>query len=407
MLHMVRFIKKRQNIIFPFLDIALNVVNYFFQLYLSWNLLSQQYGTINSLLSFSAILFVLGISFQTLTAKRVSSGQCSADTFNSIYLSTLYFLLPILLGTLILAKPIVSFLRSDYVSLFFLVVIFVFNLYLSIFRGIFQGNHQYLNLNISFYIETFVKLISIFWLFSYRKNVHIALISILLGMGFSFFHGFLTNSKMKKFMSVDHSIKTSVQQIFKQSISIYIANFFIYFFTSIDMLIINYFLPQVSGIYAVIQKYSQLILAASFSIITVFIPTFSANYNDKIKLRSIVKKAFLLFGLLSVIALLAYYFILPYTVSIFFSTKYEEARNYLFFSCIAYSFLVSCFLAINVFIALEKKRYLIYLLITSVFMLLLFLMHHESILSIIFIQIICYVLMFIFLIARLTKELKE
>ncbi|WP_420808477.1 oligosaccharide flippase family protein [Clostridium manihotivorum] len=404
---MVRFIKKRQNIIFPFLDIALNVVNYFFQLYLSWNLLPQQYGTINSLLSFSAILFVLGISFQTLTAKKVSSGHYSADTFKSIYLSTLYFLLPILLGTLILAKPIVRFLRSDYVSLLFLIVIFAFNLYLSIFRGIFQGNHQYLHLNISFYIETFVKLIAIFWLFSYRKNVHIALISILLGMVFSFFYGFLTNSKMKKFISVDHSIKTSVRQIFNQSISIYIANFFIYFFTSIDMLIINYFLPQVSGIYAVIQKYSQLILATSFSIITVFIPTFSANYNDKIKLRSIVKKAFLLFALLSLIALLGYYFILPYTVSIFFSTKYEEAANYLFFSCIAYIFLVSCFLAINVFIVLEKKRYLLYLLITSVFMLLLFLLHHESILSIIFIQILCYLLMFIFLIARLTKELKE
>ena len=49
-------VKKYQAMLFPVFDIALNGLNYFFQIFISWYLIPESYGVLNSLLSFLAII---------------------------------------------------------------------------------------------------------------------------------------------------------------------------------------------------------------------------------------------------------------------------------------------------------------------------------------------------------------
>ena len=53
------FLKKYEHLIFLVLDLGLNGFNYFFHIFVAWYLLPKDYGTLNSLLSFASILFVL------------------------------------------------------------------------------------------------------------------------------------------------------------------------------------------------------------------------------------------------------------------------------------------------------------------------------------------------------------
>jgi len=346
-----KLILQYQEKIFPFLDIGLNGINYFFHIFCSWYISQQDYGTLNALLSILAILLVAGISFQTFTAKEISQNGVTAK----IIYKVAFIYIAILTGLfLILIDYILIFTRSSYYSISLLFLVFFLNLFLSILRGIFQGEKQFFNLNMNFYIEDLAKVFFVLILLPIYKHIDVVLLGLVFGMGVGVIHGML---KLKIGTLVVRN-QGKIAPVIKSIGIVYFANFFIYYYTSMDMIIFNYKLHEFSGIYAVVLRYSQIILFVSFSLITVFIPNLSSIVKNKIEFNLKVKKYFMLLLGIQFLLLIIYKTILPLSVKYLFGVNYLEAANHLFMGSLMYCMLVNSFYLININIILEKKAYL-------------------------------------------------
>lgn len=387
-------LKKYQKNIYPIFDLGLNGINYFTHIICSWFLSESSYGNLNALLSFLSILFVSGVSLQFLTAKEVAKNEILNFTIIKLAIKYLIFIIFIYF---LFSMKLKLFLHSNYFSLIILIFIFIFNTFLCIFRGIFQGNEEFLYLNISFYIEILSKFILLIIFFQFFKSEMAVLFAILLGMIFSFLQGFFYGFKRinKNFSRYNY---------LKEFSYIFISNFFIYYFTSVDMILVNYKLNIESGIYAVVLRYSQLILFISFSVITTFVPTLSKYSNSIEVLKSKIKKYLLILLSVHSILLILYIFILPFTIKYLFGMKYIQAEKYLYLGAIAYVFLANCFYLVNVNIILKRKLYLYLLSFFSIIYIIIFYLFINNILQVFLLSIITYLFLFISLTITLIYE---
>ncbi|SJZ69016.1 hypothetical protein SAMN02745174_01271 [Cetobacterium ceti] len=390
----IKIIKNYQARLFPILDVSLNGVNYFAHIFSSWYLTKSIYGNLNALLSFLSILIVTGISFQTLVAKEVSRKSFFSE--NILNLSLKYFLF-ILTLILIFHNKIILFFQSNFINLFLIFLIFTFNLFLSIFRGIIQGKENFLLLNINFYIEVLSKIFFMIILLPKFQNETSVLVSISLGMFLSLLHGYFYQFK---------NISIKKENIFygKECLFIYFSNFFIYYFTSIDMILVNFKLTEYSGIYAVVLRYSQIILFVTFSIITVFLPSLSKSANDFQIFRKKAIKYFLFLQIINFIIFLSYFSLLPHTIKYIFGEKYLLAGNYLYLGGLNYSLLTTAFYIVNLNIILKREKYLYILGLFGFLYTLIIYKFMSSLNNIYYLSISIYFFMTITLIFLLYKE---
>lgn len=409
MVKLSSYVKKYQDLVFPVLDIALNGLNYFFHIFVSWYLIPTDYGILNSLLSLSSILFVFGISFQVYTAKSVAK-DISIREFSKKTFSSVFFLVMIVSFVLLaFIVPISRFTRGSSIALILVFSTFVVNAFLSVHRGIFQGKQEFLSLNFSFYAEVVSKTLFLLIFLRIFKNIEAALFSILLGMTISLFHSMYVQShllSMDFFKTFSNDLKSNgFFKDLKNIIQIFFANFFLYFYTSIDVILVNYFLPERSGIYAVVIRYSQILLFVIFSIITVFLPYLSATFEDRDLFRKKVRRYFTIILSIEVIFAFLYLFVFPPTIEIFFGIDYAPAASFLFLGCLSYSSLVLSFFMVNVFLVSENKNYLKYLFLCSISITSLYILFHDSLIQIFTISIVSYFILFLSLLIDIRKEI--
>ncbi|KDR95603.1 Membrane protein involved in the export of O-antigen and teichoic acid [Peptoclostridium litorale DSM 5388] len=402
----LKFFKSKEDILFPVLDVALNGLNYFFHIFVSWYISPQSYGILNSLLSISAILFVFGISMQTYTAKITASQKkqdgciycvLSDSAVMAAAVGSVYFImLPMLL----------RITRSSLFSLATLFLIFAVNAALSIFRGYFQGSTRFFLLNKSFYVEVFVKIVFLTSFMGFFPDLNTALISILIGMTASLLHAYLNLKRIDgfEFKKLQFS-KNSLKNTYSSASKIFASNFFLYYFTSIDMITVNYLLPQHSGPYAVMLRYSQITHFIIFSVITVFIPYLSQASSDMDFFKAKVKRHLFFISAIAVFMLLNYTFTFPYTVAAVFGQDYLMASSMLPLGGAAYSLLAFSFYLVNVFIVLERKNHVSILFASSISITLLYALMHKNIYQILRVSILTYSGMLILLSINLSKEL--
>ncbi|WXR60783.1 hypothetical protein WG909_10835 [Peptostreptococcaceae bacterium AGR-M142] len=374
-MNILKKLKIKEELLFPIFDVLLNGLNYFFQIFISWYLMPAEYGSVNSLLSFLAILLVLGISIQTYTAKNISTIDDFTNFFREIFKISFFMNLFVLLFIFIFSKNIMNFTHSKFMHIILLSSIFFANIFLSLFRGLFQGNKEFLNLNKSFYIEVISKTIFVMSFMKLYPSSDIVLLSVLVGMIFSLlfsifkYRNFLktafNNFEFLNYNYIKSHFFNNLLKPTKNLVYIVLSNFFLYYFTSIDMMFANYYLPLQSGIYAVVIRYSQIIFFVSFSIITVFIPHLSSSFKVKKYFKSLFFKCFFVIVSVNLILLLFYKFFFPMTVGMVFSKEYLEASSYLFKSAICYFLLTNSFFFINVLISINENKYIYLLFITA------------------------------------------
>ncbi|MCH3963471.1 MAG: lipopolysaccharide biosynthesis protein [Clostridium sp.] len=395
--------EKIDIIIFPILDISLNGANYFFHIFISWYLLPKDYGMLNSILSVLTILLVVGISFQTYVAKYVSkNGMEEFRIFYIIKCAILFFVFFASIVLIFIPNLIEAIQYNG--TMLLLIFIFGINILLSIFRGIFQGRKSFFLLNISFYIEMGFKIAAIATLFVYCPTINTILVSILIGMIIALIHGIYMN---RQYLIFNKNVFTGgiSKNIIGQLSNIYTANFFFNFFTSVDMIIVNYYLPQSSGVYAIVLKYNQLLTFASNSIYTVFLPLLSERSRNKKGFKKCIFILFVVMLAVSFLALIVYKFIMPATIEIFFTHEYSSAKNYLFLGIISYILLNFVFMIININIVIDRSFYLIILFISSIAFIFGIAAFHKDIYMILYVEIVFYGILLLFVAVDMLRNL--
>ncbi|MCT4632956.1 MAG: oligosaccharide flippase family protein [Firmicutes bacterium] len=348
---------KYQDILFPFLDITLNGANVFYHIFLSFYLSQSTYGIISSLFSLLAITFVIGIGLQIYTAKKVAENK-DENQISGIFKSSIIVVGIMDLFLIAGISRLVLLTRSGYTEIVMVILIFTINSVVGVMRGIMQGKQEFLKLNISFYYEVISKILLTFLILPVFNSRFSVLLPLLIGMTIALIHGKIFLGKINIKGSIN--LRESIMEIAKISGT----QFFLYYFISINMIVVNYKYPQVSGVYGVVGKYSQIFVHIGFSIITVIIPKLAEKKEIK-QFNNMAKKILIGYVLLGITGLIFYYRFLPWTVGKVFTKEFHGAADYIFLEGIAYLFIAICFLLINYEILKNRKSYMLNLLIAS------------------------------------------
>lgn len=398
----IRTIKKYKAIAFPIFDSLINAINLFSHIFISWFVSSNNYGVLNALLSFSAILMVVGVALQTFIAKRVSDPNWDVCSFKAIKKLSNRIILMMTLILVLLAPVLRIVLRSNLALVLTVVIIFFVNSNLSIYRGVLQGEKRFLLLNRSFYIEAIVRVVLTMVLFTLFNNIIMALVSILIGM----ISAFSVDVKCvrKLYINVEDKAVITSQQIYSKDLNIILAaNFFFYYFTSISIIVVNYFLPELSGLFAVSVKYSQVFVHIGCSIITVIIPVISKykyNYKD------FKKYAFLYLSIcigMGAIGLLFYRFVLPNTVVMIFGEQYQGAEKLIFIQGVGYFIFIISHYLVSMDIIIERDKFLKYLIVAGIMMTMGLMVLNNSLIQVIVVEISTFSVLMIALVFNFIK----
>lgn len=375
---------KYQGYIFPILDGLINVLNLMVHIYISWMITKNEYGVLGAVLSFITLVMVTGVSLQTFVAKTLSDPKWVDTKFYTLkkYCKRIIFKMLIVL---IIVLPLVKqWLRVDYGILLLVLLIFVTNSILSMYRGVYQGKRKFLKLSRSFYIEAIIKLMSIVLLLFIFKNKTFALIGVLLGMLGALY---IDHQELSFLMKT----KDDIQKIDKTFKTIFSANFFYFYLTTTTLIMTNYFLPNTSGVFAVSIKYSQIYMHIGFSIITVLIPILSQFKYDMKKFKRWVNGIFALCFIGGSFALLLYKTVFPQSISWLFGEVYLEAQSLIFLQAISYFAFVIASYFVTMNIILDRRSYLKYLMIASAGLTIGIVRIHETILQIVYIEMITFI----------------
>jgi len=317
---MTSFIQRHAVLlIFPILDVALNLVNYAYHLLLARELSSAVYGLLNAYLAFLGLLLIIGGALQW-TVTRDYSQQKTNDY------QKLRFRILMSIGCflLILLYALPYFLPFTKINLLIVYLIVLFHILLSFRRGVLQATERFYALNLSYYIESVVKVLAT-WLLIQQTNVSYALLFILAGMIASYLLSliqvpFPTSTGQIKASGLVHMIHTQVVMTL--------------FFTLDSLLVTRYF-PQFAGDYSVALRFGQLLLFVALSLAQLLLPRLSQKSQDEAFLLWERRFYRILLGGMA-LAILVYWTIVPYLIPILFGSGYDMATHYIKYMAFVY-----------------------------------------------------------------------
>ncbi|NQY74468.1 MAG: oligosaccharide flippase family protein [Candidatus Margulisbacteria bacterium] len=402
---MIHTLKRFQTILYPFFDFMFMGINYLIYILTSRYLSLAQYGQLNAMFSFLAILIVFGMSLQILIAKWVSEEEDIKSILqrtSSLWAQLIIFISIVML---VLHPILINILRSSYLQIIILTVIIMGHISLSFMRGIFQGRKQFFHMSITFGIEVCLKFVIILLILRIWPHVWTVMICVAAGMWVAL--AYSMRVLYVELYQTDLKENQKPTKYWRDYSKVFFAQFFIFYFTSIDVIVTNFYLPAESGVYAVVSRYGQVMLYVQLSVITVLFPYLNKIKKDKKVFVKATICAGLFFLLFSTIMCAGYFGFVKQTVTPIFGSRYSESAAYLGWIAIAYSFLTLSFYLIHILIILNRTKYIFILFLMSVSLCTGYVLFHSSIISIITIQICIYAMMLILLLSRLILIFKS
>lgn len=330
---------KKEAWLFPILDVLLNGFNFLAIIFISTRLTQDDFGIFSALVALASVMFIAGVSIQTLAAKAYASKE-----------QLRHYLLPISLRGalvmnityLIMIYWLKAFTRSGYFGLILVLVLVDVHLLTSFQRGVLQGLGRFRQLNISFYIEVLVRLIMTLILFLVSRTYESAVAALLVGISGAGLHGWFLNSRTLDdsttwMMPKIHKVREAAIASLKEMITVIAGNGCLFFIAGIGILMVNYRLPDMSGVYGLATKFSQLILAVTMSVTTILMPMGAKRKHDRHLFRSFVRTSVKWLVMLLGILWLGYLLVLPIVLSWIYGQQAEALMALIRIQSIAYS----------------------------------------------------------------------
>lgn len=406
-----RLLSKYQDVFFPIFDVLLNGFNFFMHIYISWFITLNAYSVLNAALSLLAIMFVVGISIQTYTTRELSKTTKVSETAALIFRSLGVILISMNVLLFMCTPLLTKYIRSDIVSIFIIILIFDVNVVLSYYRGIMQSQKMFFDLNKSFYIEVLTKMVLIIGILPFVRGSQVPLLGILVGMILSLYHG-IHLIKKRSLNPLKHKmarkISKEIQRVLFSVFHIMSSNFFLYYLTSINLIVANYFIGEKAGIYAVSLKFSQLIMAVGFSVITVLAAYASELVMDIDAFTRYVRKWLFRFILGGAVILLGYKIVVVHLITFLFGPIYAEAKNYIVLQGFGYVLLAIGYFCNSILIIQNRKIQIYLLMAVSIILTIGLFFNHSTILHIIYVEVVSFTILGVSLIVSvLHKEGKN
>ncbi len=381
-----------------------NAGNYGINLFLGRFLGPEVFAEANVLATLVMILSFIAVGLQLCVAKFVASYyestcQNELESLKFQFIETGKKIGLYTLPLLILISPILQeFLKFD--SAYPLLILFAgvpFYFRMSISRGIFQGQNQFNKLASSYIIEMLCRLIvTIGLLLIITKNFYSEVVS--LGFFLSFLASFFINKPIAKKSLINTFPKTEILN-FILVIGIYELSQII--INNADVILVKHiFDSHQAGLYSSIALIGRVVFFATWTIVTLLFPLVIAKEKRGEDHRPLFWSALLFVAMIGITITIVCYFFHEQIITVAFGSAYLEASNLLYLYSLA-----TCFFACaNVFayyhMSLNNYRpVFISITIGVIQFISIYLVEHNSLTTIIWIQIILMAVLLICMIA--------
>ncbi|MDD5193310.1 MAG: oligosaccharide flippase family protein [Candidatus Nanoarchaeia archaeon] len=319
-----------------------NFLNYIFHFSMARLLGPAEYGVLAVLFSFIYIFSIPSESIQNFIADYTSKHKLKEECWKikSILIKSIkkgfWFSFILYLIFLLLAYFISDFIKIDFMLLAFTGLLIFLSMLVPIVRGALQGQKRFLNLGWNMIIESLIKVVLSIDLVLLSWKVFGAIFAVILGLLIAFILGILSLSKIMK--EKKENLKSD---------GIY-QSFFPYFFIMLSVTLIysldtifarRFFSEELSGIYAVASMLGKMIFFGTFAIGKAMLPLTLEKHSNGEKTGFLLKKSLKIIVLISAIALLLYWFLPEFIISLLFGKKYILASGIIFWIGLGLTFL--------------------------------------------------------------------
>lgn len=371
-----------------------SVFSYLLQFVLGRKLSVGDYGTFNALLSLSTLMGVFSAVFATSLVKIVAEIYAKKENkkLQSLFVKVSKF--SFVVGLLFFI--IIFFFRgaiSDYINVGDEILITLFGASVGL-AFIATIPNSYLR-----GMQEFKKY-SVFYIISLFNRFIFPTIAVFLGFGLrgvygaaplatfvSFFVGYLMlNLDLREVKEVD--VSKEFKKIFSFGTSVLLVNFSMLALNNVDLILVRkFFSAEESGYYAGVMTLGKILLFGAGAVTIVMFPKITALYADgKYFLGRLKKLLYLLIAIL-IVGVLCYQIFPGIITNVFFGEAFKNSVEYLpLFSVFVALYVLIQFL-VMFFLAIDKKKVGFLLLPGVISQYVLISMFHESLWSVININI--------------------
>ena len=398
MLNKLRKLKAREELMETVLvggaSLIGSVFSYLLQFVLGRKLSVGDYGTFNALLSLSTLMGVFSAVFATSLVKIVAEIYAKKENkkLQSLFVKVSKF--SFVVGLLFFI--IIFFFRgaiSDYINVGDEILITLFGASVGL-AFIATIPNSYLR-----GMQEFKKY-SVFYIISLFNRFIFPTIAVFLGFGLrgvygaaplatfvSFFVGYLMlNLDLREVKEVD--VSKEFKKIFSFGTSVLLVNFSMLALNNVDLILVRkFFSAEESGYYAGVMTLGKILLFGAGAVTIVMFPKITALYADgKYFLGRLKKLLYLLIAIL-IVGVLCYQIFPGIITNVFFGEAFKNSVEYLpLFSVFVALYVLIQFL-VMFFLAIDKKKVGFLLLPGVISQYVLISMFHESLWSVININI--------------------
>ncbi|MHB8276904.1 MAG: oligosaccharide flippase family protein [Candidatus Humimicrobiaceae bacterium] len=394
-----------KNLGFIFITSSIvNVINFFYQIIMGRILGPSGYGELTTLIS---LLFISGAitgTIQTSTTRYISAYNAQNNAYKIknffIKITIRFFILSCLIFILLLLllKPIAFFLNmQSSLPLIILGVIIIEGSLASVITGVIQGMGRFKALGFNSILGTSLKLVlGIFFIYLGFKSFG-AVIGIMLSALIAYLIFFLSIKdilRLKIQSNIDSSI--DIKNFYKSTIMILISTVLITLISYFDIVLVKHFFsPENTGYFAAASQIGRIILFFPGAIGIVIFPRFTEKFEKNERLRGTFLKSFFILLVTSIFFLVIYFFFPEIIIKIMYGTVFINDSSKLIFLYGLFMTLIGFInLQIFYFISMKKYWYLIYLFTLFIVEIILIFNYHNTVISILWIEILISSLIF-------------
>lgn len=377
-------------------NIIASICNYLFQIVMSRHLSVADFGAMNSLLSLMVITAVPAVSISLVSAKYVSNFQANAELGKirvfrkKVFAKLISFGIPVLAFLLIISPLVSAFLKiSSYIPVMILFVISFFSFLVPLNLGILQGLQRFLPLGIcSVFIGLFL--------------LTFGITMVLLGLGLNgammaflgtalcaFIISFHFTKDLPKSDPESDDLGIGIGNILNYSRTVVLSSLGMMALSNFDLILVKHFFPaEQAGVYAAVSVLGKIIFYFSGAMVMAMFPIVSGNHALENNQLHTLKKAFGITVLLAGSGLIVLIAVPDFMLSLLFGKGFSEGASFLRIFSFAMFFMALNNVLCNFLLAIERKRFIIVLLMGCVVEILLISFFHQSLTTILFIMVV-------------------
>lgn len=313
-----------------------NLFHFLFQFFMARLLDLSQYGLLASLLAITYITSIATESIQTVLAKYSANEDDKGSIKNILKKSMKKAFLPAITFVviyLIIAIPLSSLLKINYLLLSMNSFIIFFAFFTPIIRGVMQGQKRFYSLGVNLMSEALGKLILGVLLVYIGWKIYGAIAGIIFGVVIAMIIAII---QLRDIIKSDEK-KSKTFGIYGYAKPTFFITALVIIFYNMDVLMARFlFAPETAGAYAIASILGKIIFWGTLPISKAMFPLSAKKGSEDYENRKIFSSAFLILIFGIVVALLAFFLFPDFIISFFSGKSVPVASSLLFYLGISF-----------------------------------------------------------------------